>query len=87
MLTGSDAPGARRGERPNPGALKWRGGEGAGGPLGPGGGAGSGEPSMPGTLRTPEGRERLMKIIWLISLAMLALGYALIFWIWVRGGL
>ncbi|MGQ9582865.1 MAG: hypothetical protein ACUVV6_05045 [Thermoplasmatota archaeon] len=42
---------------------------------------------MPGTLRTPEGRERLMKIIWLISLAMLALGYALIFWIWVRGGL
>ncbi len=42
---------------------------------------------MPPILRTQLGRERLMMILGLISLAMLALGYGLILWILVRGGL
>ena len=42
---------------------------------------------MPSILTTSEGRERLLKLIWLISTAMLALGYGIIFWIWLRGGI
>ncbi|MEM2869336.1 MAG: hypothetical protein QW379_02810 [Thermoplasmata archaeon] len=68
-----------------------RGGRGSagsrGGPVRSTDAGGGEEPGLPPALRTPEGRERLMRLLWLISLAMLATGYALIFWIWTRGGL
>ncbi|MEM4729391.1 MAG: hypothetical protein QXH42_06500 [Thermoplasmata archaeon] len=56
-----------------------------GGPMGSTDAGGGGMPGPPPALRTPEGRERLMRLLWLISLAMLAIGYALIFWIWACG--
>lgn len=38
-------------------------------------------------LGTNEGRSRLMLILWAVSLAVMGIGYALILWIWLHGGL
>ena len=38
-------------------------------------------------LGTKEGRARLLLIIWISSLVFMGIGYALIFWIFFKGGL
>ena len=38
-------------------------------------------------LGTKEGRARLVLIIWALSLIVTGVGYALMFWIFIRGGL
>lgn len=38
-------------------------------------------------LGTKEGRARLLLWIWVASVAFMGIGYALIFWIFIRGGL
>ena len=47
-------------------------------------------PRAPGAdyyLGDREGRSKLLVIFWVISLGMTGLGFALMVWIWMRGGL
>lgn len=38
-------------------------------------------------LGTREGRSRLLFVLWIVSVTVMGVGYALILWIWLRGGI